>query len=114
VHSIIIGCKIKTTTAKPEFTNYVCNKEAVDYYGVNQTIDLLQNQETTQKDRDKYFVSVNIKGCKHKYQDDSGAGLTFIPCDKFQKLNISSQFQNSMVTFHSYIGTCFCQMGKSK
>jgi hypothetical protein len=47
VYSIIIDVKRKVTTSKPEFTNYVCDKEALDYYEVNQIIDLLQNQEAT-------------------------------------------------------------------
>jgi hypothetical protein len=102
------------STAKPEFTNYVFDKEALDYCGVNQIIDLFQNQEATSQDHDKYFVSVNIEGCEQKFEVDLGAGFTFIPRDKFSKLNISAQLQNSTVAFRSYTGNCFCQMGKSK
>jgi hypothetical protein len=41
VNSIFIGSKSKASTPKPDFTNYVCDKEALDYYEVNQIIDLL-------------------------------------------------------------------------
>jgi hypothetical protein len=59
--------KSKASTAKPEFTNDVCNKEALYYYGLNQIVDLFQNQEATSQDRDKYFVLVKIKGCKPNF-----------------------------------------------
>jgi hypothetical protein len=58
---------------------------------VNQVIDLFQNQEAALQDCDKYFVSVNIEGGKQKFKVDSGASFTFIPRDKFHKLNISAQ-----------------------
>jgi hypothetical protein len=66
---------------------------------VNLFIDLFQNQEATSQDRDKYFVSVKIEGHKQKFHVDSGANFTFIPRDKFHKLNISAQLQNSVVAF---------------
>lgn len=53
VHSIING-----SISKPEFTNYVYNKEALDNYGVNQIIDLFQYQEATSQDHDKHFSAV--------------------------------------------------------
>jgi hypothetical protein len=107
-----LDVKSKASTAKPEFTNYVCDKEALGYYGVNQIIDFFQNQEATLQDHDKYFVSVNTEGCEQKFEVDSGAGFTFIPRDKFHKLNTSAQLQNSTVAFHSYTGSVFLPDGK--
>jgi hypothetical protein len=75
-------------------------------------IDLFQNQEATLQDHDKYFVSVNIEGCEQMFEFDSGAGFTFIPRDKFHKLNISTLLQNSMVAFCSYTGNVFLPDGK--
>jgi hypothetical protein len=107
-----LDVKSKASTAIPEFTNYVCDKEALDYYGVNQIIDLFQNQEATLQDCDKYFVSANIEGREQKFEVDSGASFTFIRCDKFHKFNISAQLQNSMVAFRSYTGNVFLPDGK--
>jgi hypothetical protein len=102
-----LDVKSKASTAKPEFTHYVCDKEALDYYGVNQIIDLFQNQEAISQDRYKYFVSVNIEGRGQKFEVDSGAGFT-IPRDKLHTLNISAQLQNSTLHFVHTRATCFC------
>jgi hypothetical protein len=104
--------KSKASTAKPDFTHHVYDQEALEYYGVAQIIDLFQNQEATTQDRGKYFVAVNIEGRKQKFEVDSGAGFTFIPRDKFHKLNISAQLQNSTVAFRSYTGNVFVPDGK--
>jgi hypothetical protein len=79
---------------------------------MNQITDLFQNQEATSQDREKYFVSVNIKGREKKFEVDSGADFTFIPHVKFRKLNITARLQNSMVAFRSYIGNVFPPNGK--
>jgi hypothetical protein len=46
------------------------------------------------------------------HEVDSGAGFTFIPRDKFHKLNISAQLQNSTIAFPSYTGNVFLPDGK--
>jgi hypothetical protein len=102
--------KSKDSTAKPEFTNYVYDKEALDYHGVNQIIDLFQNQEATSKTVINILLSVNVEGCEQKFEVDSGAGFTFIPRDKFHKLNISSVSKFNGL----YTGNMFLSDGKVK
>jgi hypothetical protein len=80
--------------AKPEFTNYVYDKVTLDYYALNHIIDLIQHQEATSQVCDKYFASVKIESLEQNFEVDSGAVFTFIPRDKFHKLNISVQLQN--------------------
>jgi hypothetical protein len=60
----LLDIKSKASTAKPEFANYICDKEALDYYGVNQIIDLFQNHEATSQNRDKYRGSRSRLRCR--------------------------------------------------
>ncbi len=55
---------------------------------------------------------MNIEGHELQFEVDSGAGFTFMPRDKFYKLNISADLQNSSVAFRSYTGNIFIPDGK--
>lgn len=110
----LIDAERKGNSSKLESTNYISDDETLCRYGVNQIIDIFQHKREKSNDIEKYFVTVNIEGRKERFEVDSGTGFTFIPRDKFQKLNVSGELQKSTVAFRSYTGNVFLPDGKVK
>lgn len=91
--------KRKTNTDRLNAANYIAEKEIFSQNSLNKITDVFQNEKGKAKYLQKYFITVNIESHKVPFEGDSGCRFYFISGDKFHKLKIPVQLQDSTLVF---------------
>lgn len=103
--------KVCIKTKMQEKRNASTNAVSDENYDVSHIVDIYKTDG--QCDSQKFFVEINIEGKPAKFEVDSGAGFTFLPKSRYDKLHLPNTIEKLDIMFRSYTGNLFRPYGKT-